>query len=143
MLPDGWHHNMKAESISSYDDMLNHCKVKSVQKHVFIEFFTPGCPYCYQFMDDYNRLHDYMLDNYGSEQVGIYKINGWETPILSQAFRIPYYPFFLYIAPNTPTCSPSAYFNFEDRTYDTMLKWMLDSAGPSLVKLEKIQNSKD
>jgi hypothetical protein len=75
-------------------------------------------------MDEFNRVYDYMEATYGLDQVVIFKINGWETPILAQAFRVPYYPFFLYIAPNTPTCSPASYFNRDPRNYDNMIAWM-------------------
>ncbi|TNV85515.1 hypothetical protein FGO68_gene5934 [Halteria grandinella] len=135
-LPDGWHLNIKAPSITSYDSMISHCQSESKNKHIFLDFFTPGCPYCYQFMDDFNRLHDQMLQTYGEEQIAIFKVNGWETAILSQAFRVPYYPFFLYIAPNTPSCAPSSYFNNDQRTFETMLQWMIESAGHNLVKKE-------
>lgn len=135
-LPEGWHLNVKAPSITSYDDMMTHCQKESLHKHIFLDFFTPGCPYCYEFMDGFNRVYDYMETTYGLDQVAIFKVNGWETAILAQAFRVPYYPFFLYIAPNTPTCNPTSYFSNDQRTFDTMLQWMLESAGHSLVKKE-------
>lgn len=55
-LPDGWHLKVKAPLITSYEDLMSKCQ--SNTKHIFLDFFTPGCPYCYQFMDDFNRVYD-------------------------------------------------------------------------------------
>jgi thiol-disulfide isomerase/thioredoxin len=73
-------------------------------RHIVLDFYSPQCRYCYEFMPEFNRVYDFMMEKYGNEQIVIFKVNGWESPQISQAFGIPYYPFFLYVAPNTPNC---------------------------------------
>jgi thiol-disulfide isomerase/thioredoxin len=41
----------------------------SADKHIFLEFYTFNCKFCFQFMPDYNRIYDYFMETYGPEQV--------------------------------------------------------------------------
>eukprot|EP00347_Sterkiella_histriomuscorum_P018627 403344797 len=130
IAPD-WYKNAQMPHIDSREKFYDLFKQP---KHVFVEFFSPQCRYCALFLDDFNKLYHHLIDTYGEEQVAVYTLNGWEFQDIVQQVRVPYYPFFVYIAPNNEAPVEgqqkfmiSGVFQ-EDRTYDIMLNWMLTMA---------------
>ena len=55
-------------------------------------------------MPEFNRVYDDLLERFGADQIDIVKLNGFEMPHIAQQFGIPYYPFFIYVAPGTESC---------------------------------------
>ena len=102
------------------------------KKHVFIEFFSPGCKFCALFLDEFNRIYHHMQDTYGDEQVQIFTLNGNQFPDLVQKHAIQYYPYFVYIAPYkgegaAPHNIANRFLN-QDRNYNNMINWMVSNA---------------
>jgi hypothetical protein len=77
----------------------------------------------------------------------IYTMNGWEFPDIMQRYYVQYYPYFVYIAPHRgdgPVKQDFAgTFQHPQRTYDTMLSWMLTSAEGLREKPKAITNQRD
>lgn len=74
---------------------------ESKDKHVFVEFYADWCHYCFIFKDDFNRIYDFFLDNYGDEKVAIFKVNGQSSQDAIRMIGIPYYPYFIYYPPGS------------------------------------------
>lgn len=112
------------ENLAEYEE---HYLKKSKNKHIFIEFFSPGCHWCKKFKDEYDDIYDYFMSYYGQEQIQIFKVNGG-TPggmEIVKKYTIPHYPDFIYVKPNNDGAITSKFSN-QVRTYETMKKWMLD-----------------
>ncbi|CDW79631.1 mir domain protein [Stylonychia lemnae] len=110
----------------------------NLKKHIFIEFYSPGCHYCGTFANDFNRIFRHMRDTYGEDQVLIASMNGWDYQDIVRQFQVPYYPYFAYIEPERPNNEQkfSSIFQAPHRSYDTVLQWMLENA-KGLVEKEK------
>lgn len=74
---------------------------ESKDKHIFIEFYSNNCIYCYEFMEEYNKIYDFFMENYGADQIQIFKINGNDLMDLTKKYNVPYFPFFIYMPPNS------------------------------------------
>ena len=66
-LPADWHLKAKMKSIESTDEINLLLEGPDKEKHVFIEFYTMYCKFCYMFVDDYNKVYDFFMDNFGEE----------------------------------------------------------------------------
>lgn len=132
-MEEKWWTKAKMPSVFSMKEFKTLLNSKSKDKHIFVEFYSPNCFYCYQFMNDFNNLYDYLMSTYGKEQVEVYKINGYDVPDGTQFFQIPYFPYFLYFKPNSGGTITSRFLEYE-RTYDSMKRWMLTQANTLVPK---------
>jgi hypothetical protein len=122
-----WFNRAEMPKVTSRDQFYALFEAK---KHIFIEFFSPSCRYCALFLDEFNRIYHYMQDTY--EQVEIYSLNGAEFPDLVSRHAVPYFPYFVYIAPflgegPAPKNFASRFLN-QPRNYQSMIGWMVSSA---------------
>lgn len=69
-----------------------------------------------------------MKEWYGEDKVAFVKIDGNKIRKLADMYKVPSYPFFVGVVPNTNGKTFSA-FKYSPRNYDTMKKWMLEIMG--------------
>lgn len=67
-----------------------------------------------------------MTEWFGKDKVAFLKVDGNLVPALSRLYDVPYYPYFVYIAPQTDGEVKSV-FNRSPRDYDNFKAWMLES----------------
>ena len=70
-------------------------------KYVFIDFYMEYCPWCYYILDDFNKLITDMTAWYGNDKVAFLKIDGNDLKRLSSMYKVPSYPYFVAVIPNT------------------------------------------
>ena len=97
-------------------------------KFVFIDFYMQNCYWCYQVLEEFNRLTIDMFEFYGTEKIAIVKIDGMQLRQISQKYKVPGYPHFIALLPGTHGQKYSVY-KYAPRNYNTLKKWMLEVMG--------------
>lgn len=105
-------------------------------KFVFVDFFMDYCTWCYYILDDFNRVIEEMTSLYGEDQVAFIKIEGPKNQKLQELFKVPSYPHFAAVAPNTGG-KPYSIFKYAPRNYDTLKKWILEVMGDTPLKAKE------
>ena len=67
-----------------------------------------------------------MLDWFGTDKIAFYKVDGNLVPAIAKRFQIPYYPYIIYIKPNTNGRQGDE-FTKSPRNYDTLKRWILEN----------------
>ena len=49
-----WPEHAKQTPLHSYEELEKILLETDSSKHIFVEFYTLGCKFCYMFMEDYN-----------------------------------------------------------------------------------------
>lgn len=63
---------------------------------------------------------------FGKDKVTFLKVDGNLVPALTRLYGVPYYPYFVYIAPHNDG-EVKSIFNKTPRDYDNFKTWMLES----------------
>ena len=80
-LPYRWWDGCLARSVDSIDDYNSLLDGELKNKFIVLDFYMQGCPYCYQFQNEFNKIIEDFTAWYGKEQIEFLKIDGqvvWE-----------------------------------------------------------------
>lgn len=124
-MPDYWWEQSLAEPIESSQQYLDLIQGAYKDKVVFIDFYMEYCSWCYYILEDFNRLINEMTAIYGADKVAFIKVDGNKIRKLSELYKVPSYPYFVAVIPNTQGKTYSV-FKTQPRNYDTIKQWMLD-----------------
>eukprot|EP00347_Sterkiella_histriomuscorum_P004168 403361493 len=127
-LPDNWWELSLAEPVPSSQEYFELIQGPYKDKFVFIDFYMDYCSWCYYILDDFNRLINDMNAWYGTDKVAFLKVDGVKIKKLSEMYKVPSYPHFVVVIPNTQGKTYTA-FKYTPRNYDTLKKWMLEVMG--------------
>lgn len=124
-MPPNWWEQSLAEPIDSSQQYIDLVNGPYKDKFIFIDFYMEYCPWCYYIVDDFNRLIGDMNVMYGKDKVAFVKIDGNSLRRLSDMYKVPSYPHFVAVIPNSAGKTYTA-FKYSPRNYDTLKQWMLE-----------------
>lgn len=125
-LPANWWLNTNAKSINSLAELNEQLNGESKNKHIFIDFYMQACKWCYVIQDDFNRIESDAINWFGESKVAFFKIDGNIVRDISNKFKVPSYPYLIYLAPNSNGNTGSV-FNKNPRNYENFKRWVLES----------------
>ena len=75
MIEPGWELKVRLPEIDGPQE-FEAILTEHSDKHIFVDFFTPGCVYCYKVSEDLNKVFDEIKEEYGDDQIIMFKANG-------------------------------------------------------------------
>lgn len=124
--PDGWWHGSKATDL----DNGNFYDFVDQDQYVVVDFYAPWCVYCYQMMEDYNKLfEEYNGENRRRWDLLITKIDGDKHNEIAVKYHVHSYPTIILFFPKGE--KKPVYFN-GPRNFDHFNEWIEKNAKPVL-----------
>ena len=77
-----------------------------------------------------------MFEEYSEKDLAFYKFDANQLRGISQRYRIPSFPYFLYFAPGSNKVPTAWYQGSARRGYDAILSWILISSYGSLERID-------
>lgn len=106
-------------------------------KFVFIDFYQQWCRWCYVLVDDFNKIRETMIEEYGEDRVDFWKIDGGLVNRIPLHYNIHEYPTIFAVKPGQGPNIGSVFRQFP-RDYTNFQSWMLEVLGDTPKKQKQL-----
>ena len=130
---DGWWLKTVGRQVSGFDEFKTLLTETDVDKVVVADFYMKNCYWCQKFQADWNRIVQDFTDSYEGNVV-FYKIDGPDSPQITNFLHIESYPSFILWKPNSQG-SGSIYQG--RRAYEDMKEWIIMGANAANLTLKE------
>ncbi len=71
-----WWDDTVAPDLFNWEELRHVVTGDGKDKHIFIDFFSPNCKFCFWTQSEFNHVYETLMAEYGEDKLAIYKVNG-------------------------------------------------------------------